>query len=220
MSANAGAYHVLELQIACDPADTRRVMPAIRSNHRRVLDVGCGAGQTLFGCTLDTQVTALGIDRDFEALRLGRKLGSPASLVCARGESLPLASGYFDLVMSRVSLPYMKTGVALAEMTRVLAPGGTLWLTLHPFHQAVAELVEQVRRRNVRGVLHRLYVLANGAWLHATGREFKSPFDGRHESFQTETGIVADLQRLGFHHIDVRKGAFFVVTATRPGKAR
>src|SRR5438045_6024190 len=86
-------YHVLELQIACNPADARRVMPAVASEHRRILDVGCGAGQTLFAARLDADVTAIGIDEDFGALELGRRIAGRFDYICAKGESLPLKGG-------------------------------------------------------------------------------------------------------------------------------
>ena len=40
-------YHLLELEIARSPDDPRCVMPELRPSYRAVLDVGCGAGQTL-----------------------------------------------------------------------------------------------------------------------------------------------------------------------------
>ena len=134
-----GAYHVLELQIASDPADTRRVMPAIGARHRRILDVGCGAGQTLIASRLGADVTAIGIDRDGTALALGRKIDPRMRFVRASGETLPLPSAFFDLAISRVSLPYMRNREALAEMARVLREGGELWLALHPFSLAWRE---------------------------------------------------------------------------------
>src|SRR6186997_272070 len=101
------AYHVLELQIAADPADTRRVMPAITAAHRRIVDVGCGAGQTLIASRLPDDVMAIGVDCDQSALSLGRLLYPRLHLARARGESLPLPRGYFPLAISRGAFPYM-----------------------------------------------------------------------------------------------------------------
>ena len=213
-----GSYHLLELQIASDPADSRRVMPAIRSEHRRILDVGCGAGQTLLASALGREVTAIGIDRDAEALKLGRRLGEKVQFVCARGETLPVRSDHFDLVISRVALPYMKTRAALAEMARVVRPGGSLWIALHPAAREIDALVASVKRLRLREALHRLYVLANGALAHLSGREFPVPLKGRYQSFQTEARVVRQLRELGFETIRVQKRVFFVVTATKPVK--
>ena len=128
-----GAYHVLELQIAANPVDTRRVMPTIGAHHRRIVDVGCGAGQTLIASRLGEEVEAFGVDRDHKALSLGRQMYPRLRLIRARGEELPLPSRSFDLAISRVALPYMRTTAALSEMARVLRPGGDLWIVLHPF---------------------------------------------------------------------------------------
>ncbi len=213
-----GAYHVLELQIAANPADTRRVMPAIRAEHRRILDVGCGAGQTLIASRLRDDVTAVGIDCDHGALALGRLMYPRLRLVRARGESLPLPSGWFDLAISRVALPYMRASAALGEMARVLRPGGDLWLALHPFSLVWNELRTSVERRRWRAALHRLYALANGIAVHLTGRELPAPYRGKHHSFQTRARIVRMLEGLGFENIRVEQGRFFVVTATRKRK--
>jgi ubiquinone/menaquinone biosynthesis C-methylase UbiE len=210
-----GAYHVLELQIAADPVDSRRVMPAIRSEHRRIIDVGCGAGQTLIASRLDDAVTAVGIDCDHGALALGRRLFPGAKLIRARGEALPMPSEWFDLAISRVALPYMRTHAALGEMARVLRPGGDLWIVLNPFSLVLRELKASVGERHWRAALHRLYVLANGALAHVTGRELASPYSGKPHSFQTEARIVRTLESLGFEDIRVERGKFFVVTATK-----
>ena len=210
-----GAYHVLELQIASDPADTRRVMPAIGAHHRRILDVGCGAGQTLIASRLGRDVTAIGIDRDETALALGRRIDPRVRLVRASGESLPLPTGFFDLAISRVALPYMRNREALAEMARVLRPGGELWLALHPFSLAWGEFRACVAQRQWRAALLRLYGLANGAFSHLTGREFAAPFSGRCHSFQTRARIVRTLESLGFEDIRVDQRSFFVVSATK-----
>ncbi|HSW82697.1 MAG TPA: class I SAM-dependent methyltransferase [Usitatibacter sp.] len=210
-----GAYHVLELQIASDPVDRRRCMPAIRSEHRRIVDVGCGAGQTLIASRLDANVTAVGIDCDERALALGRHLNPRLRFIRARGESLPLPNGFFDLAISRVALPYMRTDAALAEMARVLRAGGDLWIVLHPFSLVWDELKESLSRRRWRTALHRAYALLNGAALHLTGRQLPAPVRGKDRSFQTEARIVRILQLVGFDNIRVERRRFFIVTATK-----
>ena len=60
----------------------------------------------------------------------------------ASGDRLPFLSQSFDFVAARVGLPYTHIPTALAEMGRVLKPGGLLWLTHHPFSRAAKWLVE------------------------------------------------------------------------------
>ena len=125
-------YHLLELLIATAPIGPLRVMPPISGRERGILDVGCGAGQTLIASPIPDGAVAVGADVDAGALALGRQLTSRVRFVRAAGEALPFAAASFDLVVSRVALPYMDLPVALAEMRRVLRAGGRLWLALHP----------------------------------------------------------------------------------------
>jgi ubiquinone/menaquinone biosynthesis C-methylase UbiE len=212
---DAPMYHALELQIARDPTDRRRVMPPIRPDHKRILDVGCGAGQTLIASKLANDVEAVGVDPDAEAIAMGRGLDSRIRFILSHAEDMPLPDGHFDLVISRVALPYMSQRAALAEMARVLRPGGEVWFTLHSLDVLLRETHQCLRRGELRGALHRAYVIANGALLHLTGLEFPSPRNGRYESFQTERGIRRSLQRAGFGSIRVERSPFFTVSAVK-----
>jgi SAM-dependent methyltransferase len=209
------AYHRTELRIALDGADSRRAMPSIAAGVRSILDVGCGAGQTLIASRLGPSVRAVGLDPDFEALALGRRLGAPVQLVHGRGESLPFASGCFDMVISRVALPYMRLRSALGEMARVLRPGGTLWLLLHSLEHVAREMLGFLRVGELRPALHRLYVMANGFLANAAGIEIPSPVSGRYESFQTVAGMRRQLAALGFENFKARDGQHFTFTATK-----
>ncbi|PYU30008.1 MAG: hypothetical protein DMG31_15100 [Acidobacteria bacterium] len=90
-------------------------------------------GQSLLAAQLPSDVQGYGVDCDIEAIEAGRRLAPPnIGLVSARGEDLPFEDEYFDLVFSRVALPYMDINKALREISRVLKGGGDLWLALHP----------------------------------------------------------------------------------------
>ena len=209
-------YHLNELRIARTPGDPQRIMPRISKHHRIVLDVGCGAGQTLIASDLDPDVVAVGVDPDHSALRLGTELDPGLKLVCAKGEGLPFAGNVFDMVISRVAMPYMHIGRTLAEISRVTRPDGELWISLHPAWMVLAMLREDASRLKWRTVLYRLYVLANGVLLHFLGRQIGVPFrQGSYESFQTERGIVRALKRAGFTHIDIDRSQCFTVRARK-----
>ncbi len=96
----------------------------------QVLDVGCGAGQTLRRLAIESQksVELFGVDCDTTALALGSRLaaveGIPLTMVSTSGVELPFREASFDLVITRVALNYMRQPLALREMTRVLKPGG------------------------------------------------------------------------------------------------
>jgi SAM-dependent methyltransferase len=97
----------------------------------RVLDVGCGAGQTLRRLDPDRPVELFGVDTDPVALALGSQLaqveGIELCLAGAAATALPFRDAAFDLVLTRVALNYMQQRSALREMVRVLRPRGFLF---------------------------------------------------------------------------------------------
>ncbi len=210
-------YHLSELQLVQDVSHPRRVLPRIQSQHRRILDVGCGAGQTLIGCGIPTHIEAFGVDIDESALALGRRLTERVTFSLARAERLPFKDGSFDLVVCRVAMPYMRMSPALGEMSRVLKPGGDLWVTLHSVWRALKELKDAIVARDAKYIGTQVYALANGTVFHFSGREFHMPFrPKRWESFQTEKSFRTALARAGFTRICIdRSRGTFVVQARR-----
>lgn len=232
MGAGPDSYHLAELAIARSPDDPRRIMPPINDAHRRILDVGCGAGQTLIASECAGK-TACGVDVDLTALRLGRRLSQDMHLVCSTGEALPFSSDCFDLVIARVALPYMRIPVAVAEFNRVSKPRGMLWLVLHPAAFGIRRLLADLLRLRLRSAAHQLYVVANTVIFHLSGRLFPLPIgERRYESCQTRRGITLALQRAGYEDVETTRHPFLVVTAykrsrldarsqdTRPDHAR
>lgn len=217
------AYHLAELEIARTPGDPRRVQPELPATFRSLLDVGCGAGQTIIAAEVPPHVTKCGVDVDEAALALGRTLapqhGVAVHFTRASGEALPFAAASFDVVISRVAMPYMHLPTAIAEMARVLTPGGTLWVTLHPATLVLAQLRRAVRERHVKSVLYFGYAMLNGALFHVTGAMWRFPLNrARCESFQTEAGMRRALQRAGFARVRVtRTVRHFAVTAVKGG---
>ena len=208
------SYHLTELSIAQSADDPRRVMPVILPRHRRILDVGCGAGQTLIASKLDPAVQAVGLDVDQGALGLGRSWTTHVGFVAGAAEHLPFPDRSFDLVLSRVTLPLTYWPAAVAEIGRVTAPGGDVWLVLHSLRKTVHDLVESARGGRWKRTLYRSYVLANGALLHTTGRLLPGPAGG-YESFQTPEVVRRQLRAEGFANIVVQQGRHFVVTASK-----
>lgn len=97
----------------------------------RLLDVACGPGivaEALAGAAGEV----VGIDATPEMVarareRLARAGASHASFHEGRAEALPFGDASFDAVVTRLSLHHFpRVPAALAEMRRVLAPGGRL----------------------------------------------------------------------------------------------
>ena len=103
---------------------------------RRILDAGCGSGP-LFGALRDRGAIVTGFDKSAAMVELARRrLGDDADLqVADLGGPLPFADGEFDDVIASLVLHYLEDwGPALAELRRVLKPGGRLLVSVeHPF---------------------------------------------------------------------------------------
>jgi SAM-dependent methyltransferase len=198
-------YHREELKIALDLAHPANILPPALPASKRVLDIGCGAGQTLIGAYPDR--TSFGLDIDFDALRLGRSLTDRVCFVRGRAEALPFGAEHFDMVVARVSLAYTNLSVSLKEIRRVLRKDGRLWMTLHPFSIPW----RQAKAGNYKGWIYFGYIVVNSLFFHLGQRQF--PFLGRYESFQTTRGVSRALRQAGFEQFSITRGKHFVVTA-------
>jgi ubiquinone/menaquinone biosynthesis C-methylase UbiE len=95
---------------------------------RRVLDLGCGTAQLTDDLARRWPgARVVGLDLSSEMLAAAqRRLGDRApELVRANSAALPFADGSFDLVTSSLSYHwYPDAGRVLAELARVIRPGG------------------------------------------------------------------------------------------------
>lgn len=211
-------YHLKELDTARDPASPDHVMPFLGPGDRRVLDIGCGIGQTLVALDGGSGRLLVGIDRDVPCLRYGRSRFPGVAFAGANAERLPFADASFDQVICRVTLPYTDIPAALAEIARVLRPGGKAWLTLHPFRQQARALARAFSRLDLKEAVLRTFVLANGAWFHGTGRLLRLPVHGSRESFQTLAAMERALGNAGLKLTSAQRTPRFVLTATRTAR--
>jgi ubiquinone/menaquinone biosynthesis C-methylase UbiE len=207
-------YHLNELRIAQDASAPGHLLPHIPATCKSVLDIGCGAGQTLIASALPAGVAAWGVDPDARALALGRGLTDRVHFASARGEQLPFADGTFDMVFSRVALPYMNIPAALAEIARVMRPDGHLWLSLHPPAFALRTMSQAIRAGSLRGAVFPVYTLVNALSLRVANRQLLWPFGRRrYESVQTASGMKHALERARFTDVRIHRDKFFVATA-------
>lgn len=132
--------------------------------------------------------------------------------LCGRGEQLPLPTGSIDGAFCEVALPYMHIPRTLAELHRVLAPGGWLKATLHSPAFTWSEFRQSFPKP--KQSLFRTFVFLNGMVFHFSGDVVSL---GRvAESCQTDRGMSIALQRAGFTDVTFRhEGRRFFVEARR-----
>ncbi|MCP5060327.1 MAG: methyltransferase domain-containing protein [bacterium] len=128
VAANYGASHVH----AGGPDLEALVDRALERGATAVLDVGCGAGHTALALAA-RGLDVVALDLTEPMLEQGRSLARERGLRLAfqQGDvdALPFADARFDLVTSRYSAHhYAHPECAVAEIARVLRPGGALLL--------------------------------------------------------------------------------------------
>lgn len=131
--------HVLPylLDFACGmppvAAQRRKVIPHAAG---RVLEIGIGTGLNLAFYDRAKVTELVAVDPAQQMHRLARRrserAGLPVQLMALSAERLPLESASFDCVVCTYTLCSVQDPVgALAEMRRVLRPGGTLLFSEH-----------------------------------------------------------------------------------------
>jgi SAM-dependent methyltransferase len=124
--ANCFAYSRLRLD-----AWLERMLPA-RGDGLRLLDVGCGTGHHLARLRAHGFEVA-GVDGSPEMIAHARENNPGARIERADVESIPFATGSFDLVVCVEVLRYLPdVRGCLAEIARVLKPGGVCLATAAP----------------------------------------------------------------------------------------
>jgi demethylmenaquinone methyltransferase/2-methoxy-6-polyprenyl-1,4-benzoquinol methylase len=118
--------HILSLN--SDRGWRRQAAGAVAAGRRRVLDLACGTGDLYFELKRRGRA-AVGADFCLDMLALARRKARAASadLVCADALALPFPDGSFDAVTVAFGVRnFADLGAGLAEVRRVLAPGGRI----------------------------------------------------------------------------------------------
>lgn len=105
---------------------------------KRLLDVGCGLG----GKTVAyAEAGALAVGTDLseanavQSLRYARAAGASVDFFVGDAAALPVRDGAFDTVVANDAMEHFaEPERALAEMRRVLRPGGAMWVFFTPHY--------------------------------------------------------------------------------------
>jgi SAM-dependent methyltransferase len=140
-----------------------------------ILDVGCGTGIVARRLARGNGARVVGLDATPAMLEVARAVSERDGLAIewreGRAERLPFADAEFDLVTCQFALMFFADrGAALAEMRRVLRPGGRLMLSVfeaidrHPFY---VELDRAIRARLGASGVGDIFVLGDSSALTA-----------------------------------------------------
>jgi SAM-dependent methyltransferase len=149
-----------------------RLADALRDVTGRILDAGCGTGGLLASLPATPGVTRFGLEYHAPAAaRAAAK--SRAAVACGSIAALPFAAASFDAAVAADVLCHagVDPPAALAELARVLRPGGLLVLNMPAYAwlaSAHDRRVHNARRVTARGLR---------AWLRAAGyREVRAGY--------------------------------------------
>lgn len=184
-----------------------------------VLDVATGTGDLAFALRDAGAALVVGLDFSREmivaAVRKARRRARPASFLIGDALSLPFENGTFDACTVSFGLRNMADyDAALAEMIRILRPGGTfLCLEMTPF------------RRPIAGPLFRIYfdrlVPLVGGLLSGNFSAYRY-LPRSVEAFPPAHELAERMRSAGLKDVEyslLALGAVAIHSGTRPGDA-
>jgi SAM-dependent methyltransferase len=178
----------------------------------RLLEVGSGAHGVVFA---SGSRRAFGVDPlAVNYSKLFAAWQGTVSTLAAVGEHLPFAAGSFDVVVCDNVVDHAEGPKAIvAELARVLAPGGLLYFSVNVHHRLYGYLSRAHGAWNARGVRWEIAPFADHT-VHLTAAEGRELFDGIPLGIRWEAvGIAAARQRARrrprLHPARLLAGAFF-----------
>lgn len=158
----------------------RRALKGLLPAKGRLLEACCGTGEVT-GALKRRGLETFGFD--LSTGMLGKAARHIKHLKPGDAHAIPFPDGFFDAVVMRQAMQFLKPGVFLKEAARVLKPGGVLLLSHHVPRSAAeqARLLKIYRLIQPQGVFKdpsKLYLGADlGAHLKRAGLRVKRRLD-------------------------------------------
>ena len=149
----------------------RLLKQCVDGTARRILDLGCGSGLGVETLTL-RGYRVVGLDRRPEGLHATRRSLSGLWLLQADATSLPFVQGAFDVVLLLDLLEHLDDRMLLAEVGRVLRPGGWVLVTvpampwLWSYRDEAAEHLRRYTRRQLTRLLADMGLPVQGVYYY------------------------------------------------------
>lgn len=152
----------------------------------RILDVGCGSGAVTEDLAELTTGDVVALDLDAAMAKRSRQTVPRAHVLRADGRHLPFADASFDVAACNLVLLWTPEPAALvAEMARVVRPGGTVLASMEPDYGGKVHFPENPL---IDLVFQGEGVRRRGGDPHA-GRKLRSHFVAA--GLRTEVGLAA-----------------------------
>ncbi len=123
---------------------------------RKILDVGCGSGDTLLALSTKLRnISYYGIDPIQNFVDLAKEKLPNSTILKASVEEVPFEDGSFDFILSHVVFQHVDRQKALMEIKRILKPHGRVVITEVLAKQPAQSILESLRylvnqkRRNI-----------------------------------------------------------------------
>jgi ubiquinone/menaquinone biosynthesis C-methylase UbiE len=168
---------------------------------RRVLDIGCGAGQEMLPF-VERGAYGVGMDITPEVGRVARRMYREAgfadrvSFLRTSGNDLPFADDAFDVLICRGALMFMENRRALGEMSRVLKPGGVFLLKVQDAPYYWWKVGHGLKTGNLLTSVHAARVLFAGGWYKMTGKQMFNKLTAGGEIYLSKNVLSRELNRL------------------------
>jgi SAM-dependent methyltransferase len=146
------------------PARVWLLKQANARQRRRLLDLGCGFGVVSKELAKMSRGRVVALDHSLPALLAAPSTLRKAAPTCAEAGALPFADASFDLVFCQLALLWMPLEPTLAEVRRVLQPGGVL-VAMEPDYGGMIEHPPELATREL--------------WIDALRRAGADPLVGR-----------------------------------------
>jgi SAM-dependent methyltransferase len=148
----------------------RSMLPASGS----AIEIGAGSGRLLIRAGLERPYQLVALDHATYSMRAvrenARRAGRDVRLVIGDARGLPFPDAHFDVVLSGGLLEHFRDpGAVVAEMARVLRPGGLFYADIVPRKVSLYRWAERARMQRSEHLYEGVYEsdLGRGAWARA-----------------------------------------------------